>query len=215
MRLYAGVLPPPSVTEELGRAVDALRDLPGHDLLRWTGRPGWHLTLTFYGEVPEDSVPELTRRLARGAHRTEPFGLALAGSGSFGERSLWAGVTGDTRALRLLADRAEAAGRRTGLELREHRRYRPHLTLARARDGRPGGPATNGRPRPAGRGGSGPAGRDGADLRPHLDALADFAGTEWTVRELTLVRSNLPTGGVPGARPRYETVAALPLGAAG
>ncbi|MFF2022867.1 RNA 2',3'-cyclic phosphodiesterase [Streptomyces sp. NPDC058171] len=194
MRLYAGVLPPPSVNDELGRAVDALRDLPGYESLRWTGRPGWHLTLAFYGEVPEESVPELTQRLARGAHRSEPFTLALTGSGTFGGRSLWAGVSGDTRALRLLADRAEAAGRRAGLSLREHRRFRPHLSLARNRDG---------------------AAAAGVDLAPYLDGLADFAGAAWTVRELTLVRSNLPTGGVPGARPRYETVAALPLGAAG
>ncbi|WP_445394953.1 RNA 2',3'-cyclic phosphodiesterase [Streptomyces sp. LE64] len=192
MRLYAGVLPPPSVAGELGRAVDALRDLPGHDALRWTGRPGWHLTLAFYGEVPDGAVPELTRRLARAAHRTEPFALSLAGSGTFGGRTLWAGLRGDTPTLRLLADRAEAAARRAGLATGEHRRHRPHLTLARTRD-------------------TGPT----VDLGPYAEALADFVGARWTVEELALVRSNLPTGGVPGARPRYETVAALPLRPAG
>ncbi|MGO4747713.1 RNA 2',3'-cyclic phosphodiesterase, partial [Streptomyces sp. 2MCAF27] len=34
----------------------------------------------------------------------------------------------------------------------------------------------------------------------------------WTVPELSLVRSHPPTPGVVGAQPRYEVVAAWPLG---
>ncbi|MBO1337610.1 RNA 2',3'-cyclic phosphodiesterase [Streptomyces sp. VRA16 Mangrove soil] len=181
MRLFAAVLPPPDAVSELGAAVDRL---PADDGLRWTGRPGWHLTLAFYGDVPDETVPELERRLARAAARTEAFTVALRGGGQFGGRALWAGVTGDVPVLRRLAERAEAAGRKAGLP-GEHRRYRPHLTLARS--------------------------RAAYDFEPYVTALDGFAGQPWTVGELALVRSNLPRSDVPGEQPRYEKVGAWAL----
>ncbi|MFJ9035128.1 RNA 2',3'-cyclic phosphodiesterase [Streptomyces sp. NPDC102406] len=181
MRLFAAVLPPRAVLVELGLAVDRL---PDGDGLRWTGRDGWHLTLAFYGDVPETAAAELGERLGRAAVGTEPFELALGGGGQFGGRTLWAGVRGGTEALRRLAERAGAAGREAGLPT-EHREHRPHLTLARAR-------ATT-------------------DLTPYVTALDTFTGAPWTVAELALMRSDLPRSGVPGERPRYEKVAAWEL----
>ncbi|MGW7282233.1 RNA 2',3'-cyclic phosphodiesterase [Streptomyces sp. NPDC054844] len=190
MRLFAAVLPPEDVTAALAAEVAALRKLPGADGLRWTGRPGWHLTLAFYGEVDDDLVPDLSARLARAAHRTAPFGLALRGGGQFGHgRALWAGAEGGVATLRLLADRAESAGRKAGVEMGEHRRYKPHLTVARS--------------------------REAFDVRPYVEALDGFTSRTWTVTSLALVRSNLPRSGVPGEQPRYETVARSPLGASG
>lgn len=168
----------------------ALKKLPGADRLRWTGRPGWHFTLAFYGEVDDELVPELSARLERAARRTAPFGLALRGGGQFGHgRALWAGAEGDLATLRLLADRAESAARKAGVPMGQHRRYHPHLTLARS--------------------------RDAYDVRPYVEALDGFTGRTWTVTDLALVRSNLPTSGVPGEQPRYEAVARSPLGASG
>ncbi|MEU4795370.1 RNA 2',3'-cyclic phosphodiesterase [Streptomyces sp. NPDC023327] len=188
MRLFAAVLPPDAVVAELAAAASGPRRLPGADTLRWAPPANWHFTLAFLAEVPAETVPDLTARLARAAHRTPPFTLALRGGGHFGDRVLWAGVTGETAALRLLAGRAEAAARRAGLVREEARPYRPHLTLAR--------------------------GGGGTDLGPYADALASFAGTPWTVDALTLVRSELPRSGVPGERPRYEAVGHWPLGGA-
>ncbi|WP_369189559.1 RNA 2',3'-cyclic phosphodiesterase [Streptomyces sp. R08] len=190
MRLFAALLPPEDVLAQLGSAVDELRTLPGADTLRWTGRPGWHFTLAFYGEVDEDVVPELSARLERAARATGPFGLAVRGGGEFGQgRALWAGVEGDVEALRLLADRCEGAAREAGVAMGEHRRYRAHLTVARS--------------------------REAVDVRPYVERLDGFAGRAWTVGELALVRSNLPTSGAPGAQPRYEAVGRWGLGAGG
>ncbi|MFE2585937.1 RNA 2',3'-cyclic phosphodiesterase [Streptomyces sp. NPDC059378] len=189
MRLFAAVLPPQDVTRELAAEVDTLRKLPGAQGLRWTGRPGWHFTLAFYGEVDDDLVPALSARLERAAHRTSPFPLALRGGGQFGHgRALWTGAAGDLETLRLLADRSEAAARKAGVPMGEHRRYQAHLTVARS--------------------------RDGIDTRPYVEALAGFTSDTWTVTDLCLVRSNLPKSGVPGEQPRYETVVRWPLGAA-
>ncbi|MGC0331221.1 2'-5' RNA ligase [Streptomyces sp. SAI-170] len=114
----------------------------------------------------------------------------MSGGGQFGHgRALWAGADGDVASMRLLADRSEAAARKAGLDMGEHRRYKAHLTVARS--------------------------RDAVNVRAYTDALATFVSRTWTVGELVLVRSNLPASGVPGEQPRYEAVARWPLGAAG
>lgn len=150
-RLFAAVLPPAGAVAGLRAALAPLHTLPGAGDLRWTRPEGWHYTLAFYGEVPEDVLPELYARLERAAHRTEPFPLRVHGAGHFGGRALWAGAAGGLDTLRLLAERADAAARRAGLPMEEHRRYAPHLTLARS--------------------------RGEADLRPFTAALAGFEGS--------------------------------------
>ncbi|MFJ8107419.1 RNA 2',3'-cyclic phosphodiesterase [Streptomyces sp. NPDC096132] len=190
MRLFAAVLPPQDVIDELASEVALLHTLPGADGLHWTGRPGWHFTLAFYGEVDDDVVPDLSARLERAAHRSAPFELSVRSGGQFGHgRALWAGAGGDLPALGLLADRAEAAARKAGLDMGEHRRYKAHLTVARS--------------------------RNAVDVRPYVEALHAFQGRTWTVGELVLVRSNLPRSGVPGEQPRYEPVGRWALGGAG
>ncbi|MDI3388145.1 RNA 2',3'-cyclic phosphodiesterase [Streptomyces sp. B-S-A8] len=190
MRLFAAVLPPTEVLDELAAEVRELRQLPGADGLRWTERAGWHFTLAFLGDVPDETRPDLRERLARAAHRTAPFRLALRGGGRFGDRALWAGADGELDVMRRLAERAEAAARKAGLAMDGHRRYTPHLTLARSRAA-------------------------AIDLRPYVAALGAFASEPWTVADLVLVHSRLPRSGVAGERPRYEEVERWPLGGAG
>ncbi|MFC6062758.1 RNA 2',3'-cyclic phosphodiesterase [Streptomyces ochraceiscleroticus] len=191
MRLFAAVLPPPAAIDDLAAELAAVRRLPEAERLRWTGHDGWHFTLAFYGEVAEELLPELHTRLARAAHRHPPFPLRISGGGRFDHKVLWAGAAGGREAMRHLADSTGAAARRAGVDMDEHRRYTPHLTLARHR------------------------GDDRVDLVPFVDALAEYESAEWEVAELALVRSNLPTSGVPGEQPRYEKVASWPLGHAG
>ncbi|MEU5412386.1 RNA 2',3'-cyclic phosphodiesterase [Streptomyces clavifer] len=185
-RLFAAVLPPAPAADELAGAVAPLHEVPGAGHLRWTARAGWHYTLAFLGGVEEDVLPDLHSRLERAAHRTEPFPLRVHGSGRFDGRALWAGAAGGLDTLRLLAARAGAAARRAGVPMEEHRRYTPHLTLARS--------------------------RVQVDLRPFTEALAGFEGMRWEAGELSLVRSRPPVDGVPGEQPRYEVVRAWPLG---
>ena len=90
---------------------------------------------------------------------------------------------GSTQALRRLAQSVTAAARRCGIDVDE-RPYRPHLTVAR--------------------------GREGVDLRPAVAALSGFAGSPWTADELHLVRSRLGAG--PGGTAAHEIVAAWPWG---
>lgn len=213
--------------------------MEGAGRLRWTDRANWHITLAFYGEVSDAVLPSLEERLARAARRGRPLRLRIAGSGRFGDRALWAGIAdgeadadadadagaeeaaepddgpggpvgpgggGESgpgtvaaarpgsrpgvrpvEAVRRLAAAAAAAGRRAGVETEESRRFTAHLTVARSA-------------------------REPVDLRPYAAALGGFHGDPWTAAELTLVRSNLPEHGIPGEQPRYEQVAAWPLG---
>lgn len=186
MRLFAAVVPPEAAVADLAVAVKRLRSLPGSDRLRWTGRPGWHFTLAFYGEVDDDLVPALGVRLERVAHRYRPFDLRLSGGGRFSRSVVWVGAEGDRETMRRLAGSALAAARREGISVEEHRSYAPHLTVARN--------------------------RTHTSLAPYVDELADFSSEQWTVERLCLVRSNLPVGGVPGEQPRYETVGSWRLG---
>lgn len=195
MRLFAAILPPPDAVAELARAVDRLRlrtaALPGADALRWTERANWHLTLAFYGQVPEEALPGLCEGLERTARGSRPIQLSLAGAGAFGQRALWASVAGETEELGRLAGSSADAGRREGRGMDESHGFRAHLTVAYVRRRKA---------------------RAGFELAPYTDCLAGFRGTAWTAGELVLVRSHLPDGGTGGEHPRYERVAGWPLG---
>jgi hypothetical protein len=191
MRLFAAVLPPEAVVRELASEVDELERLPGADGLRWTGRPGWHFTLAFYGEVDEELVPDLSERLSRAAHRTAPFPLSLRGGGHFGGRALWVGVSGGVPALRLLADRAEAAARKAGVASRGGLRDVCHRPARVRRAGVDGAGAVS-RTQPSaevgGAGGAAPL-RDGGELASGGGRRAGIGGrltsTTWTRRPET------------------------------
>jgi 2'-5' RNA ligase len=180
VRLFVALTPPGEVAETLRIATLGLRELAPH--LRWTRPEQWHVTLVFLGEVGDDVVGELGRRLNRAAARHPPLALALGGAGRFGHRVLWTGVQGDRNGLRRLADSARAAVRRSRLPV-EHRPYHPHLTLARA--------------------------DAGADLRPLVERLASWQGSPWVATQLHLVRSRL--GAAPDGSALHEPIAGWPL----
>lgn len=150
--------------------------------LRWVPRENQHLTLAFYGEVPEGALEDLREALAAELSGERAVALDLRGAGSFGGRTLWIGVGGEVEIARRLMDAAAGAG---GLDAGERRRA--HLTVAR----------------------SSRRSRE-VDLAAPVRALSAYRGPEWTASEVLLVRSLLGEG--PGGGPRYEVVAEVPLG---
>ena len=180
MRLFVALTPPGEVVEELRASTAALHTLaPG---LRWTRPEHWHVTLAFLGEVSDDVVAELTRRLDRVAARYPQLSLSLGGGGRFGQQVLWTRVHGDRDGLRRLAGSVQAAARRCRLSVAQ-RPYRPHLTLARA------GAAT--------------------DLRPLVERLTSWQGQPWVATRLDLVRSRLGAG--PDGSALHEAIAGWPF----
>jgi 2'-5' RNA ligase len=121
VRLFVAVRPPGTAVAHAAAAVDLVR--PVAPRLRWVPPERWHLTLAFYGEVPDDEVDRVVGRTARRLDGAVALSLALTGAGRFGGRAVWLGVTGDVAPLRSLAGALDPGGRR----------YRPHLTVARVR----------------------------------------------------------------------------------
>ncbi|MFL6130169.1 MAG: RNA 2',3'-cyclic phosphodiesterase [Mycobacteriales bacterium] len=177
--MFAAVVPPDPALDHLGGSLARLRDRP--DAPRWVGRDAQHVTLAFFGEVPEPQVPALTGALgaALGAPSVH---LRLAGAGTFPERGsprvLWVGVDGDVDTLAVLAGAAADAARSVGVPV-DRRPYRPHLTVGRW-------PASTAPP----------------TGRPLLAALRRYTGPHFAAGSVVLMRSH------HGPRPRYETVAA-------
>jgi RNA 2',3'-cyclic 3'-phosphodiesterase len=180
VRLFVALTPPGEVVEELRASIVSLRELAPD--LRWTRPQQWHLTLAFLGEVGDDVVDGLARRLSRAAARHPPLTLVLGGGGRFGNQVLWTQVQGDRDGLRKLVDSVRAAARRSGLPV-EQRPYRPHVTLARA------GAAV--------------------DLRPLVERLASWQGLPWVATRLYLVRSRLGAG--PGGSALHQPITGWPL----
>ncbi|MDH6126232.1 RNA 2',3'-cyclic phosphodiesterase [Kitasatospora sp. GP82] len=191
MRLFVAVDPPVEAVQELVDAMAPLREMPGADRLRWTGVDGWHLTLAFLGEVPVLDVPGLEEVLGRAATENGAHRLRLAGGGCFGDRVLWAGVEGETWALRRLAEAVREGVGELGIETDQYG-FHPHLTLARAG-------SRHGRRRAEQRSAPG-------ELQAMAAGLEGFAGREWEAGELHLMRSDLGFGPA-----RYERLHTWPL----
>ncbi|MEV5896100.1 RNA 2',3'-cyclic phosphodiesterase [Nonomuraea fuscirosea] len=175
MRLFAALVPPDEVLDELSHAIAPhVGQVPG---LRWPDRATWHITLGFFGEVPEGVLPELETRLARAVARHPAPELSFDRFGAFSSvrraRVFWAGVTGDP--MTRLADSVKAGARRAGASQTDDKRFHPHLTLARA--------------------------KTEIDLRDLVEALAGFSGSVWRAEHVHLVRSHT------GPQVRYESLA--------
>jgi 2'-5' RNA ligase len=182
MRLFVAVVPPRPVLLELRAALSTLPHTDGN--LRWTHPESWHITLAFLGEVPKESLPELTERMARAASRATPMELAVAGGGQFESQVLWAGIQGDRDRLGRLSETVAAAARRCRVRVDE-RPFRPHVTLAWVRGEQP------------------------TDLRPYVERMTAFRTPRWLVKEMELFESMPPNS--PNRSPIYLSRGRWPL----
>ena len=222
MRVFASLRPPAVVLDHLQHALDGVAPAPfddGPPPLRWVAPEQRHVTLAFYGEVPDGALDELTGALAAVAAATRAMPAQLAGAGVFTGATLWMGVRSveDQRAMAGLMTDADAAGEGVSrLEPRDRRRA--HLTVARlsAREQRDRADrrrrARRGRRR-GDRHGDWPGDRDGlppaVDLAGIAHALSVYRGPVWTVDEIEVVQSHLGAGRSGG--PQHEVLARLPL----
>jgi 2'-5' RNA ligase len=188
VRLFAALALPAEVTDRLAVVVARAQDVDS--TLRWVSSDQWHLTLAFFGEVPESRVDDLTERLRRAGGRTSPLHLRLGTPATFGSvrraRVLYTGLSEGTEATSRLAASCRAAGRRVGLtrdDLAPEARFRPHVTLARAAPPR--------------------------DVSDVLAALTLDDPPRWLCDEALLVHSELGAGA--GGRALHWVLATLPF----
>jgi 2'-5' RNA ligase len=135
VRLFAAVDPSSDVVAALSAAVSPVASASDSPV-RWSPPEQWHVTVAFYGTVSGAATTELVERLSRAAGRGTAMSLSIDGFGGFPSpsraRVVVATLGGDVALLTRLAQRCVAAGRRTGIEM-QRRRFRPHLTIGRAR----------------------------------------------------------------------------------
>ncbi|MDR2723114.1 MAG: RNA 2',3'-cyclic phosphodiesterase [Cellulomonadaceae bacterium] len=216
MRLFTAVYPTVEASDHLDLALGGLRgagvtgdlladDGPG---LRWVPKEQRHITLAFHGAVPDGAVPAyvdaLAVALAATGGSTGPFDVALAGGGTFGARTLWAGVSDGTDELRHLSRIVEEAAAEAGFRPDEHAGGRPHMTLARASASRGHSPRRSGA-----RGPSSKRQREAAPLDAWAHALAIYRGPAWPVTAVHLVASQLGQG--RSGSPLHTPLAVIPL----
>jgi 2'-5' RNA ligase len=144
---------------------------PGIEGLRWTPSDRLHVTLCFLGNVGEDAQVRLIGLLENLA--CEPFLLRVKGCGCFAKHGgfvLWAGVEDPSDALAALHRRVANSVRSAGLDPGPSRHH-AHLTLARAKRGKP------------------------VMIRDFLEAQADGKFGEFMVNGITLYSSVLKPEG--------------------
>jgi len=133
MRVFIAVDLPNEVRNALA---EVQRELgPSSNSARWVAPESIHITLKFIGEMPEKQLEEMDTAL-RG-FTWKPFTITVRGVGFFpGKRSprvFWAGLEAPT--MKDMAEELDTRMERLGFD-KEKRAFRPHITLARARDNR-------------------------------------------------------------------------------
>ncbi|MDP3098061.1 MAG: RNA 2',3'-cyclic phosphodiesterase [Syntrophales bacterium] len=133
IRAFLALDPPEEILREIGRIQDRLRKLI-HGYFRWVRPEGIHLTLKFFGDVPENAVANISAVAGRAAAAVGPFELAIGGTGVFPDMSrprvVWLGMNGEVARLVTFQQGLEKALREIGFPP-EERPFRPHLTLGR------------------------------------------------------------------------------------
>lgn len=153
----------------------------------WVREANLHLSIKFLGEQPDTAPAALARALVPVGEKHYPLDLRFGGFGAFpnlrAPRVVWMGVQHDPR-LELMHHDIEEACAANGFAL-DARTFRPHITLARIRDGMPL-----------------------VDARA-LAVAARAAGYKGMqqVSAISLMESVLAVSGA-----RYTTVATIPLG---
>ncbi|MFV2144456.1 MULTISPECIES: RNA 2',3'-cyclic phosphodiesterase [Isoptericola] len=206
MRLFTAVYPPADASTHLDLALGGVRASaepePGVRL-RWIVPEQRHVTLAFHGRVPDGAVPGYVDSLREALAQVEPFRLSLAGSGTFGGRTLWVGVRDGVPTLRRLTDVVTDVAAAEGVPAEDRVGGRPHLTVARASVQRGAVERRGGgreRRRPT----------DASPFGSWARALAVYAGPRWQVGSVHVVASELGAGRSGG--PAHSDVAVLPIG---
>jgi len=155
--------------------------------VRWVAPGNIHLTLKFFGNVPEDEIGPLAQAARQAAAEAAPLQLQATSAGAFpsphAPRVVWLGLGGDVLPLTQLYYRLEKAFVALGY-LPEGRAFNPHLTLGRVKS---------------------PANRE--RLARLLAKLPPLNWPPFTVKELILFQSVLSPQGST-----YSPLEVIPLG---
>jgi len=126
-----------SVRKQISAFVE--RITPQVDGVKWVGCDYLHLTLKFFGEVDELDIPEICQSVKRSVAGHPPIKVRCLGVGAFPSlsraRTIWVGVSeASADSVIVLQSNVDADLNEIGFRS-ENRRFQPHVTLGRVRDG--------------------------------------------------------------------------------
>jgi 2'-5' RNA ligase len=132
MRLFIALDVDAAIRERIARFMDGVRNSAPD--AKWVGPETLHITLKFIGEQSAEDVSRIKEVLR--SVQAQSFNVLFRGYGFFpnakSARVFWVGIHADQH-LPELAARVDAATAKLGIPREEHG-FKPHLTLARARD---------------------------------------------------------------------------------
>ncbi|TAJ07026.1 MAG: RNA 2',3'-cyclic phosphodiesterase [Nitrospirae bacterium] len=151
IRTFLAVELPAALTQAIVQVQADVRNRISRELspgmrLQWVRPTAIHLTLKFFGDIPEDHVDDLQSVVGDALHSLAPFSIAVAGLGVFPDlrvpRVLWIGLSAGpeesggnpTTTLSHLDETIERSVEGLGYPP-ESRPFNPHLTLARIKEG--------------------------------------------------------------------------------
>ena len=185
-RTFIAVEATDSVHVQALQAIDRLQPLAGN--VKWVEPENLHWTLQFLGDLRDEELAEVCRRVGKTVTRSEPFTITAKGIGAFPRidrpRTLWLGVDEGSEEFCNLQARIEQDLESLGFR-GERRAFVPHLTL--------------------GRGGTGSG--DPQPLVNALEKLLDYKGGQMEVEEVIVFSSESRRSG-----PLYLPLAHFKLG---
>jgi RNA 2',3'-cyclic 3'-phosphodiesterase len=166
-------------------AIDRLK--PHATNVKWVEPENLHWTLQFLGDLRDEEIAEVCRRVGKVVANLEDFSITASGVGAFPKpdrpKVLWLG--GEEGVEEFCQLQAAIEQNLEGMGFRgENRRFVPHLTLGRV----------------------GPGGNSGT-LALAIGDLANFAGGQMFVDEVVVYASEPQRSG-----PKYSPLAHLKLG---
>jgi 2'-5' RNA ligase len=187
MFLTLAFVPPLPVLEHLTSHIDVGRaTAEGFDVVPVAEL---HMSMTAFGNVTRGDVPRLVEAVTRAAEKWPPAPtVRLAGGAALewpGDTSVWATTQGDVASMNDVARSIAPAVDRLGFAV-DRRRFHPWLAVARV---------TDSTELPA--------------LERLVARLDSYAGPEWLVAHLSLLRTTFASGR-PSSR-GFETLREFPL----
>ena len=136
IRTFVAVSVSPSLS---GKIEEVLRELSrGIEGVKWVASDQLHFTLKFLGDVEDSELHGVCSAVIEAVRGFAPFEVVLAGLGAFPSpsrpRTVWAGVADGEQQLVAVQKAVDRALRRLGYP-RESRKFTPHVTLGRIRQG--------------------------------------------------------------------------------
>ena len=133
-RLFAAIKIKPE--ENFHEIYHKLKKQLHHEQIKWVDLQNMHITLKFFGETPEEKIPEIVSVLEKIKLQTIAFSIQVNNVGIFGSsykpRVIWFGIEQCDKLLRLGLNTLKEV-EMIGFE-RDRQNFRSHLTIGRIKN---------------------------------------------------------------------------------